>query len=102
MLATCPNCLHAADLGDTDWTAKLKESGWQENLPTVWVAEGLLYYMDPPAVTALLKVTHPNAGKDGYNSVSVQIIPFCLLSACPCVVTPHLLVPGNDASNCLP
>lgn len=44
-----------ADLGDTDWSAKLKESGWQENLPTVWVAEGLLYYMDPPAVTALLK-----------------------------------------------
>lgn len=44
-----------ADLSDADWTAKLKDSGWQQDLPTLWIAEGLLYYLQPAAVAALLK-----------------------------------------------
>lgn len=45
----------AADLSDADWTGALRKSGWQEHLPTTWVAEGLLYYIEPTAVAALLK-----------------------------------------------
>ncbi|KAL0050501.1 hypothetical protein WJX82_000873 [Trebouxia sp. C0006] len=45
----------AADLSEADWTGALRKSGWQEHLPTVWVAEGLLYYLEPKAVAALLK-----------------------------------------------
>ncbi|KAL0021692.1 hypothetical protein WJX79_001040 [Trebouxia sp. C0005] len=44
----------AADLSDADWTSALRKSGWQEHLPTTWVAEGLLYYMEPADVAALL------------------------------------------------
>ena len=49
-----------ADLSHADWTAKLRASGWQQDLPTVWVAEGLLYYLDILGVAALLKVTNPS------------------------------------------
>lgn len=34
-----------ADLSQADWPGKLKAAGFNTALPTVWVAEGLVYYM---------------------------------------------------------
>lgn len=30
-----------------DWTARLADAGWDPDRPTVWIAEGLLYYLPP-------------------------------------------------------
>ncbi len=80
-LVTCSICLCAADLSVADWTVKLRASGWQENLPTVWVAEGLLYYVEATAVTALLKGTHFSAGSDCHESVCVGYTEHSILSS---------------------
>jgi methyltransferase (TIGR00027 family) len=37
-----------------DWTGTLRQAGWRDNVPTCWVAEGLLMYLEPPQVTALV------------------------------------------------
>ena len=46
----------AADLTSPGWTAALeRDAGFDRSVPTLWVAEGLLYYLDPPAVPAMLR-----------------------------------------------
>jgi O-methyltransferase involved in polyketide biosynthesis len=45
----------AADLGDPAWKAALLNAGFDPSKPTVWLAEGLLMYLEPSRVDALLK-----------------------------------------------
>ena len=45
----------AADLGHPSWVRSLMEAGFDPNKPTVWIAEGLLMYLEPARVDALLK-----------------------------------------------
>ena len=44
----------AADLGDASWAGELFAAGFDASKPTVWLAEGLLMYLQPERVTALL------------------------------------------------
>jgi len=45
----------AADLGNPSWKTALVEAGFDPSKPTVWLAEGLLMYLDPQRVDELLK-----------------------------------------------
>jgi len=44
-----------ADLSEANWSALLIAAGFHPELPTVWLAEGLLMYLQPPAVDAMLR-----------------------------------------------
>ena len=44
-----------ADLGDPSWVKSLVDAGFDRSKPTVWLAEGLLMYLEPERVTGLLK-----------------------------------------------
>jgi methyltransferase (TIGR00027 family) len=61
-----PRCIRtavAADLSE-DWTTALSGAGFDPSLPTVWMAEGLFFYLSADAVTALVRQTaaHSAAG----------------------------------------
>ncbi|WP_314409090.1 class I SAM-dependent methyltransferase [Streptomyces kroppenstedtii] len=43
-----------ADLTGLDWETRLQESGYDPARPSVWVLEGLLYYLPPDEVRRLL------------------------------------------------
>ncbi|GAB4814180.1 hypothetical protein N2152v2_001226 [Parachlorella kessleri] len=45
----------AADLEGGGWLAQLEACGFDPSLPTVWVAEGLVYYLPQPAVDNLIE-----------------------------------------------
>ena len=47
-----------ADFNDPSWPGVLLSSGFNPTRPTVWVAEGLLYYLEPAAAEGVLQVTH--------------------------------------------
>ncbi len=51
--ARCDRRIVPVDLSD-GWTAALFDAGFDDRAPTVWVAEGLVYYMPEPAVHGLL------------------------------------------------
>lgn len=44
------------DLQEAGWAEELKAKGFRPSQPTVWVLEGLLYYLEPDSVPAMLKV----------------------------------------------
>jgi methyltransferase (TIGR00027 family) len=44
----------SADLSNPSWTSNLKNSGFSCDIPTFWVLEGLVYYMDREIVASLL------------------------------------------------
>jgi O-methyltransferase involved in polyketide biosynthesis len=45
-----------ADLNQADWPTKLQAAGWDPSIPTVWVAEGLTYYLEEASLKALIQV----------------------------------------------
>lgn len=47
----------ASDLSDPGWKSPLIENGFSPGLPTFWIMEGLLYYLEKEAATAVLKST---------------------------------------------
>jgi methyltransferase (TIGR00027 family) len=51
--ATCRRQVVAADL-QADWSAALLAAGFDRRLPTVWLAEGLVFYLDPASVERLV------------------------------------------------
>ncbi len=53
----------SADLSDMDWVSRLIKSGFSSDIPTFWVLEGLVYYMEQEVVAALLaKAAEISAG----------------------------------------
>lgn len=44
------------DLQRPNWTPKLTSQGLDKNQPVMWVAEGLLYYLEPDTVQPMLQV----------------------------------------------
>jgi methyltransferase (TIGR00027 family) len=55
---TTPNCERvtvAVDLQDETWPQRLLACGYRPERPSVWLIEGLLYYLARPAVHALLE-----------------------------------------------
>ncbi len=53
-IATCEHRPVPHDLR-SDWSAALRAEGLSDDEPTVWIAEGLLYYLTPQAQGALLQ-----------------------------------------------
>ncbi|MFI8993353.1 class I SAM-dependent methyltransferase [Streptomyces sp. NPDC053542] len=49
-----------------DWTGSLKEAGWQSEQPTLWVVEGLLFFLPEAAVRGLITTL---AGQSAPGSV---------------------------------
>lgn len=49
----------AADLQRPGWTKRLLAAGFNPQVPTVWVLEGLLYYLEPVTVPPCLRVSKP-------------------------------------------
>lgn len=55
----------AADIREEAWLEKLKQSGYKPERNTVWVLEGILYYLSPSHAMEVLKIiadmcTHTN------------------------------------------
>jgi methyltransferase (TIGR00027 family) len=48
----------AVDMRDPDWTGTLVDAGYDPSLPSVWLLEGLLYYIPEPDVHAILDAVH--------------------------------------------
>jgi methyltransferase (TIGR00027 family) len=62
-----PNCKRltvAVDLQEATWPEALLASGYQPERPSVWLIEGLLYYLARPAVQALLEQVRPLTAVD--------------------------------------
>lgn len=49
------NCA-AVDLQVPGWSKQLIKAGLDTSLPTAWVAEGLMYYLEPDCVAKMLQV----------------------------------------------
>ena len=61
-----------ADLADEPWPVFLKAAGYRETVPTIWIAEGLLAYLDSDAGIDLL--TKMNA-MSAFKSAVIADIP---------------------------
>ncbi|WIA12651.1 hypothetical protein OEZ85_006301 [Tetradesmus obliquus] len=75
----------AADATSSSWLADLAAAGFNQTLPTVWVLEGLLYYLTPEQ-GAVLFADIAAAGSPGKCVVLASHIPACNLEAnrsCP-------------------
>lgn len=46
------------DLEEAGWSNQLLTAGFAPCQPTVWILEGLLYYLQPDVVPHLLQVAH--------------------------------------------
>lgn len=81
-----------ADLSKVGWAQRLKLRGFDNAVPTVWLVEGLLYYLEPERVSQLLaeiaEVSAPgsrmlfsavtklrNAGKAGPVNMFISAMP---------------------------
>lgn len=45
----------SSDLSTFDWISLLKSKGYSENIPSFWILEGLVYYIEREKVTSLIK-----------------------------------------------
>jgi methyltransferase (TIGR00027 family) len=62
----------SADLTDSEWASPLFTKGFSSNIPTFWVLEGLVYYMEPNEVSHLLTKAADISEKD--SQIFVDII----------------------------
>lgn len=54
----------AADVSHEDWFPRLQQSGYNPSLHTVWILEGLLYYLKADQAKSLLEVISGSCRKD--------------------------------------
>jgi len=63
--ATCDRREVAADITEPGWIDLLRAQGWNPGLPTCWLAEGLLVYLEPTArdhlLTTLARTSPPGS-----------------------------------------
>ncbi|BCL40150.1 SAM-dependent methyltransferase [Nostoc sp. MS1] len=52
---TCSRYSVAVDLTDTNWVELLLQQGYDKNIPSVWLLEGLIYYLNQTEAHILLK-----------------------------------------------
>jgi O-methyltransferase involved in polyketide biosynthesis len=60
------------DLSDASWVDALKEAGWDPAKPTVWVAEGLLMYLEEERVRSLLR-TMADSSAEGSAFIGLSV-----------------------------
>ena len=58
LMSSCRRRVVVADLVTDDWLQLLTDTGWTPSQPTVWVAEGLLVYLNHEDRTRLLTQLH--------------------------------------------
>ncbi len=61
--ASCRTTSVVADLAGS-WSDALTAAGFDEGAPTLWFAEGLLFYLDAPTVDRLLRQAGERSGAD--------------------------------------
>lgn len=54
----CPLVRVSADLSNPEWPNHLLAHGYSKDIPTIWILEGLVYYIEQDAVTTLLSIAH--------------------------------------------
>jgi O-methyltransferase involved in polyketide biosynthesis len=84
----------ASDATSSSWLNDLAAAGFSKTLPTVWVAEGLLYYLTPEQ-GAQLYADIAAAGKAGACVVLATHIPKCNLEANKTAPANHSLAGGG-------
>jgi methyltransferase (TIGR00027 family) len=52
---TCQRYSIAIDLADPCWIQQILKQGYDKSIPSIWLMEGLLYYLSEPEAHALLK-----------------------------------------------
>jgi hypothetical protein len=57
------------------WTAALIAAGLDPQLPTAWLAEGLLYYLEPSCVGAMLQVSNVSSETLLRHTILNSIMP---------------------------
>ena len=77
MYSTCD-----LDLGSEGWTKDLIAAGFDPNVPTVWIAEGLFMYLTEAAVTALLREARSVSAKRSRFLIMVCTLQAHLPSSC--------------------
>ncbi|MFW9835067.1 MAG: class I SAM-dependent methyltransferase [Candidatus Thorarchaeota archaeon] len=50
----------SADLSDPDWMVHLERAGFSYHIPTLWLLEGLAYYLDREKIVSVLKTAAMN------------------------------------------
>jgi len=65
----------ASDIAEDDWVGALRAAGMSTELPTVWVLEGLLYYLSPRCAKKTLALCHRSCGPGSALAVSVVNAP---------------------------
>jgi methyltransferase (TIGR00027 family) len=50
----------SADLSDPDWMLSLESAGFSYDIPTLWLLEGLAYYLDREKIVSVLKTAAMN------------------------------------------
>lgn len=50
----CKRCTIATDLATSDWVQLLQEDGFDPEIPTVWILEGLVYYIPEASIKVLM------------------------------------------------
>ncbi len=65
-----------ADLEDRDWVESLVSAGFSEEIPTLWILEGLSYYLEQDTVKSLLKAMSSSSvmGSEIFADVCVPIL----------------------------
>lgn len=73
---TANYCTFAADLQTRGWVEQLENEGWFRSVPTLWLAEGLLMYLEQAASEQLLQDMSGNSAQG-----SVLLVQLFLESA---------------------
>ncbi|MFW9967549.1 MAG: class I SAM-dependent methyltransferase [Candidatus Thorarchaeota archaeon] len=63
----------SADLSGPSWMYHLMDKGFSQELPTFWVLEGLVYYLEQDLVVALLQNINIMSGEKGQIFVDVSV-----------------------------
>ncbi len=63
----------SVNLSDPDWAAQLIKRGFSGKIPTFWVLEGLIYYMDQKACSFLLKTAAEVSAVDSQIFVDICV-----------------------------
>ena len=66
----------SVDLSKPSWTNHLIDKGFSQDLPTFWILEGLVYYMEQDSVIALLRTVSDLSEADSQIFVDVSIPAF--------------------------
>lgn len=54
----------SSDLSELSWISKLENAGFSSEIPTLWLLEGLVYYIDKTIVESILEVASKNCADE--------------------------------------